>query len=303
MSKKSCININFDSVASWGCRKPKGAEDPAFRCAERFFDIAEKYGFKYTIFINGNDLEDPRAKEKVKKWAEAGHEIGNHSYSHKLNLGSLDRAELETEVMRSHEVISKATGREPRGFVAPAWSFSEDLTVVLKKNGYLYDTSVFPSYFMWAASLKLWWNLRNSESGKNVFNRKDRGMNLFGKREPFFSKGLLIIPLPVTPVLRIPCWHTMSMLLPKGVFGKVLNSCLGLEYFYYLTHPADLIDKNDIPSGFENSEAIERINVPLEKKVELLCRSVEAILGRSDKMVTLEEIAREILDANSHIPE
>jgi hypothetical protein len=278
-------------------------EDPAFVCADRFFDLARNYNFKYTIFINGNDIECPKAAERVKRWAVEGHEIANHSYSHKLNLGSLRDEELEMEVMRSHEIIAKVTGKEPRGFVAPAWSFSEKLIKVLKKNGYLYDTSVFPSYFMWAASFKLWWNLRNDEQGKTIFKREDRMMNLLGSRKPFMSEGLLEIPLPVTPILRVPCWHTMSMLFPKPVFGRILDSCLDLDYFYYLLHPADMIDKNDIPVDFVDPRVIERIDIPVSHKAVLLGNSLEKIVSRSGELVTLEKIAREILNEGSYIRE
>jgi hypothetical protein len=301
MPIKSCININFDSINSWAFSRTKGTEDPAFVCAERFFELSRKFNFKYTIFVNGNDIECPKAAERVKQWASEGHEIANHSYSHKLNLGSLEDEEIEAEVMRSHEMIARITGKEPRGFVAPAWSFSEKLIKVLSRNGYLYDTSVFPSYFMWAASLKLWWNLRNDEQRKTIFKREDRMMNLLGGRKPFMLEGLLEIPLPVTPVLRIPCWHTMSMLFPKAVFGSVLDSCLGLDYFYYLLHPADLIGWSDIPEDFTNSRAIERINIPMARKAALIDNSLEKIVGRSGKIVTLEEIAREILDEGSYI--
>ena len=57
--------------------------DPSFLySAERFFELGSKYNFKYTIFIVGKDLENPEVAARVRSWAESGHEIGNHSYTH-----------------------------------------------------------------------------------------------------------------------------------------------------------------------------------------------------------------------------
>ena len=303
MAKKTCININFDSITSWLPleNKPIMLEDPAFYWSDRFFYISQKYDFKYTIFVNGIDLEHSLAREKVSQWSKEGHEIANHSYSHKLNLGSLSVDDIEDELMRSHEIISKVTGKEPRGFVAPGWSFSTNLMKILKKNGYLYDTSVFPSYFMWAASIKLWLKARENSRRRIILDRKDRLFNLFARRKPFMIEGMLTIPLPVTPFARIPCWHTMAMLLPQPVFGKVLNSCLKLDYFYYLLHPVDLMEQKDIPNDFGSSDPIERIDITLPEKIELLQRNLEKIIKKSAQITTLECIAKEILDENSYI--
>lgn len=109
------------------------------------------------------------------------------------------------------------------------------------------------------------------------------------------------MPLPVTPVLRIPCWHTMSFLLPKPVFRAVLGSCMDMEYFYYLLHPVDLIDRDDIPVEHRYIGNIERLDVPLTKKTDMLYENVDMIINRSLEVVTLKQIAEEIIDENSDI--
>lgn len=304
MPDKSCISIHLDSISGV---KPEDFCDPIFfNIADRFFELSNKYGFKYTIFIIGRDLKNPKIAERVKEWSRQGHEIGNHSYSHKLNLDSLSYNELEMEVMKSHELITKACGKAPRGFIAPAWAASDNLVDILLKNGYLYDTSVFPSYFMWLISAKIKKsNFRNNGSKMTVFRRRDLVANLFASTKPYFSDGrslvkrsadgLLIIPLPVTPILRIPCWHTMSFLLPRAIFNSVLNSCLTRKYFYYVLHPADLLDRDDILSGDRNIQNIDRLNFPLTKKMQMLHWSLEIIIKRSLKLVTFEQMAEEII--------
>ena len=157
MEKKLvAMNINFDSLF-WPLSIDRHRfTDPFFlKTADRFLALATQNNFKFTIFIVGKDLENPEVAARVKSWSEAGHEIGNHSYTHNPNLGSLPREQMEYEVMKSHELITKYTGKEPRGFISPSWSTSGDLIDILIKNNYLYDTSIFPSYFQYLILLKL----------------------------------------------------------------------------------------------------------------------------------------------------
>lgn len=313
MSAKSCININFDSLGWALSTNPKDFLDPTFfHIADRFFELSNKYDFKCTILIIGRDLENLEVAERVKEWSRQGHEIGNHSYNHKQNLGYLNYNEIETEVMKSHELIAKICGKEPKGFIAPAWAASTNLIDILLKNGYLYDTSLFPSYFMWLASMKVWWNFRNDNRRFTVLQRRDRMANLFASRKPFFSNGaslikkdnagLLMMPLPVTPVLRIPCWHTMSFLLPRNFFNAVLNSCLTQKYFYYVLHPTDFLDRGDIPVNNRHIRNLERVDISLEKKIQMLHICIETIIKRSQNIVTLEQIAKEIINERTSNP-
>lgn len=306
MSDKSCFNIHFDSLASSGLTSSGNFPDPSFfNIADRFFELSTRYGFKYTISIIGRDLENPETARRVKAWSDAGHEIANHSYNHRENLGCLDYNELEMEVMKSHEIIAKVCGKEPKGFVAPGWATSTNLVTLLLKHDYLYDTSVFPSYFMWLLLARIYWNCKNSDRKNTLLQRSDWTANLFAGRKPYFSDGkslvkketggLLIIPLPATPILRIPCWHSMAFLLPKIVFNSVLASCLSQKYFYYVLHPADMLDKNDIPVNAGNTEYIYRLDVPLAEKTRMFNKSIEQILGHSSSIATLEQIAKEII--------
>jgi hypothetical protein len=143
--------------------------------------------------------------------------------------------------MKAHELISRACGEEPRGFIAPAWATSPALLRVLARNQYLYDTSQFSSYLMWLIALKLWWNFRGDPRQKAMIQRKDWLHNLFGKIHPFrvypdptaeaSPNGMIILPLPVIPFLRLPCWHTFSFFLPTAFYEWVLHRALKAEYF------------------------------------------------------------------------
>jgi chitin deacetylase len=90
---------------------------------ERVLDVLKKYNVKATFFMEGDQVEFRGAI--AKKVLEAGHEIGNHTYSH-MNFYAYKKDDREKvlarEIQKSGEFIFKATGvktillRMPNGF-------------------------------------------------------------------------------------------------------------------------------------------------------------------------------------------
>lgn len=309
---KVAMNINFDSLG-WSLDADRaGFRDPSFtNVADRFFDLSARYDFRYTIFIIGRDLESPEARARVRDWAAAGHEIGNHSYNHRQNLGALPLAEMRDEVMRSHDSIASAIGTEPKGFIAPCWSTSSELVGVLQDAGYLYDTSVFPSYFMWLILAKLWLNFRGDPRRQEFLQRRDALANLIASRRPYLASrrslhqpqedGVLILPVPVSPALRIPCWHTARFVLPKWMYRHAFRTSRQARYFYYLMHPADLSDPRDLQDlGLEISN-LERWEVSLPRKLDLLTEVLDALRASGVQFVTLREMAEDIIRRREYV--
>jgi len=303
----SNININFDSLGWALQRDPREFDDPTFfTVADRFLDLADRYDFRYTIFLIGKDLENPAVAKVVKEWQDRGHEIGNHSYHHKPGFGALSYDETRAEVMASHAAITSACKKDPVGFIAPGWAISKNLIRILIENHYRYDTSLFPSWFMYIAQAKFVWNFRNDARKYEILKRSDYAANLLGSSRPFFTDGnslyssqdhgrLLILPLPATRFLKIPCWHTMKFLLPSPVYSHALDRTLDREYFYYLVHPTDLMDLNDVPPEYrEKAKVLERMEVPLSVKSGMMEKTISAIVKRSSRMMTLSEISDRI---------
>ncbi|HEY9577786.1 MAG TPA: polysaccharide deacetylase family protein [Pseudobacillus sp.] len=81
------------------------------------------------FFVNGKYLENDENKRMLKKIAQMGFEIGNHTYSHK-DLKSLSEAEQKEEILKVNEMVGKITGKRPVFFRAPFGSntdFSKQL--------------------------------------------------------------------------------------------------------------------------------------------------------------------------------
>ncbi len=82
----------------------------------------------------------------MQRIAREGHELGSHSYWHRL-VYTMTPDALREDLRRAREVIEAAAGVRVRGFRAPSWSITEAslwALDVLIEQGYDYDASIFP---------------------------------------------------------------------------------------------------------------------------------------------------------------
>lgn len=98
--------------------------------------LAEK-GVKATFFIVGGMAENN--PDILRRIAEEGHEIQNHTYSHR-NLRYLQDIEIEQELVRTAAIIGKLTGRSTRFFRPPGGHQNGNLHSAAGKFGF---SSVF----------------------------------------------------------------------------------------------------------------------------------------------------------------
>jgi peptidoglycan/xylan/chitin deacetylase (PgdA/CDA1 family) len=83
---------------------------------ERILEILEVEGIGATFFMVGSYVA--RFPECAAAVARAGHEIGNHTYSH-VKLHRIGPRRTTDEIRQAHEAIVWATGATPRSFRAP----------------------------------------------------------------------------------------------------------------------------------------------------------------------------------------
>jgi len=299
------LNINFDSLSE--CLRLGGVAvdhrtfvDPCFGAiVDRFRRLADEYGAPLTIYAIGRDLLSPSHRRRVSEWAEEGHEIGNHTWSHPQTLSNMSLAETRREIEAAHDIIGEAAGRAPRGFIAPAWSTSPFVVQVLTELNYRYDTSLTPSWVQLIALLKL--RLNSSARASVPVLRRDLPGLLWGCRSPYRATaarpwqpnktGLPMLPLP-TGRFRLPVWHTMSFVLSERRWESLLRKAMTTnQAFYYLMHPVDLLDPDTDLVGLPDAvRKIERIMIPLKEKMALLRRSLDVLAERGE-FVTMERLA------------
>ncbi len=106
---------------------------------ERILALLKRQKIRSTWFVPGHTIESYPVS--VAAVHAAGHEIGNHGWTHRVPA-SLGRAEEERELVRGNAAIRKLTGRDPRGYRSPAWDLSPHSLELLLKHGFLYDSSL-----------------------------------------------------------------------------------------------------------------------------------------------------------------
>ncbi len=102
--------------------------DPAW--TPRILDLLSARGVRGTFFLVGQRAA--RAPEVVRAIAQAGHEVANHSWSHRSLWVSGPRR-TEREIRRAHLLLSELAGREPRHFRPPWGMVNAAMFVALRR--------------------------------------------------------------------------------------------------------------------------------------------------------------------------
>lgn len=83
---------------------------------DRLIEILDTYQVKATFFMVGSWVE--KYPDSVKKFAEHGHEIMNHSDTHP-HINQLSEEKIKEEIVRCADKIEAVTGRRPTLFRGP----------------------------------------------------------------------------------------------------------------------------------------------------------------------------------------
>ena len=107
----------------------------------RILKMLDHYEVPATFFVTGVDaLLHPEMLAAILK--SGRNEVGIHGWIHEFppRLGS--EAEEERLLDQALEYLTKATGKRPVGYRAPSWAFSPYTLDLIRKKGFLYDSSL-----------------------------------------------------------------------------------------------------------------------------------------------------------------
>jgi peptidoglycan-N-acetylglucosamine deacetylase len=102
--------------------------DPEF--TPRVLALLEGAGVRATFFVVG--ARAARAPDLVRAMAAAGHELGNHTWSHR-NLWTCGPRRTESEIRRAHELLAELGGRSPALFRPPWGAVNVAMFPVLRR--------------------------------------------------------------------------------------------------------------------------------------------------------------------------
>ncbi len=107
----------------------------------RILDMLDRYQIPASFFIPAvSALIHPEMIPAILK--SGRHEIGVHGWIHESLPALNNAAEEERLLNQAIDYLTKASGKRPVGYRAPAWAFSQYTLGLLKKAGFLYDSSL-----------------------------------------------------------------------------------------------------------------------------------------------------------------
>jgi polysaccharide deacetylase family protein (PEP-CTERM system associated) len=111
---------------------------------QRILRSLERHNAKATFFVLGYVAE--RHPALALEIDAAGHEIGSHSYWHRL-VYDLTPDEFREDLRRSRDVLQNIVGKPVRAFRSPSFSITKRslwALEILSEEGFTVDSSVFP---------------------------------------------------------------------------------------------------------------------------------------------------------------
>jgi peptidoglycan/xylan/chitin deacetylase (PgdA/CDA1 family) len=300
-AKLCAVSVDLDEIPFYfqihGLTASSLAANAVFDTAlDRLESWAASLSIPLTLFAIGATLERAENGPKLRRLAALGHEIGNHTLSHRYELTRLSRAEMEGEVVRAQDVIERACGVRPLGFRAPGYTVSDELLDVVAHAGFRYDSSVFPCPSYWALKAAAMALIR--ARGRRSHSILDTPRVLTAPTQPYrigapyWSRGdgLLELPVQVTRGLRlafIGTWLTMAG--PRGA-RQLTRMVLGDRLVNLELHGIDVLDANDGLS--ELSVHQPDVKVASTRKLETLTAVVHTLRDAGYRFVRLDEAAR-----------
>ncbi len=139
-------------------------DGPHPRYTKQILDILEKYGVKATFFFVGQNIDYyPDAARAV---VEAGHEIGNHTYTHN-RVKRMTEDEVLNEMTRCDDVIYSLGEYQTVLFRPPEGAFGEAVENSASALGY--------SVILWSVDTRDWAHSSPAEIYENVTQNIDSG--------------------------------------------------------------------------------------------------------------------------------
>jgi hypothetical protein len=264
---KPIASLSLDLDNEWSYLKTRG--DPSWealpsyldRVVPRVLDMLARRGLRITFFVVGQDAALERNREPLRRLADAGHEIGNHSHRHEPWLHLYSEEELERELAQAEEHIEAATGRRPVAFRGPGYSVSPAVLRILARRGYCCDASTFPTFIGPLARAYYFMAARLSKEERRrraaLFGSLGDGLRPLRAYRWRLPEGMLIeIPVTTLPLLRLPIHLSyvlylsgFSAALARAYFELALRLCrLTRVQPSLLLHPLDFLGAEDAPS-------------------------------------------------------
>lgn len=222
---------NKNSVYS-GIELPEGIE--------RSIDFFKKRDIKAVYFCVAADFENGKYSYLLKKLIDNGHEIASHSYSHPQGFRLLSVTEKKKEILLSKKLLEDLSDSKIFGFRAPGWNIDDETMIILKECGYLYDSSIFPTFIMPALKMMHYMSMKR----RTTEERTTMGLlkYMLYSIEPHITKDKLFeFPIQVSTFLRLPFFATFYLQYPK-LSNYLFSQISHKTFINFQMHLSDFAD-------------------------------------------------------------
>jgi hypothetical protein len=287
-----------------GSRRSSGYTHAEMRIGlENFSRFLEPYHAKATLFMVGNDFKYTENIDPIKTMADDAHEIANHTLTHAQGFRLLSTEKKEAEIAGMENLCEQQIGRLPVGFRSPGWNMGDDALQILKRRGYLYDSSVFPTSLTPLLKMMHWITMRS----RDQIERTTLGhiKYMFAPTNPYkteinnFSKkgenGIIEFPVTVTPIFRLPFFATFLVSTGMMVFRCSFESLKLIKRpLQFQFHLSDFVDYNhpdladQVPVDGQGLYVPNALRMPLSAKMPLF-QQVMDLISKDYNFNTLAE--------------
>lgn len=313
---EGAVSCDVDTLASiykgHGLRRETYTYSELHMGLENFCRFLEPFGIKATLFMVGQDFLQPKNIPYIRSTARQGHEIANHTHTHAQGFRLMDLEEKEKEIAQMEQICEEVTGKRPLGFRSPGWNIGDDAIPILKRRGYLYDSSLFPCVLNPLLKALHW----RSTRARSRLDRTTLGRlrYMVAPTRPYRIQGnhldrrgnddLLEFPVTVVPVLRLPFFATFLLSTGLECFKVCYRLLKSLRHpIQYQFHLSDFVDYNhpDLKDQVPKDDGVyvpRALHTPLKKKWEIFETALE-IIARDYSFRTLENWATRSLKDSS----
>jgi peptidoglycan/xylan/chitin deacetylase (PgdA/CDA1 family) len=254
----ACLTLDLEN--NWEFEAP-GLRYATFEHLEDYVDLLDALDLPLSVFVVGETVEErPDALDRLADRLDV--EFHLHSYSHDLS----GTADLEREVRLGRAAFESHFGRPPAGYRATQGRIDPDEFRTLESAGFLFDSSVFPSY------------------RPGTYNNLDAPIEPY---RPAGSDSLLEIPVGVLPGLRVPV--SQAYLKAAGTPLLALLRHLPLpEVVVFNTHLQDLYHT----PAHERLGAVKRLfyGRNMDRAEDVFRRTVRTLRRRGYSFVRMTDV-------------
>ena len=280
--------------------------DPIHQIAlSRFFDLFDELGINATLFVITHYLANHSVTDALKRGISAGHELASHTHHHPYDVRSLSASRIEQEITQSVVELEAKVGKRPIGVRAPGYNVGAAILDCLEKQGFLYDSSIFPCPPYYFAKAAIMGTMR-------VFGRRSRSSltdprGLLAPTQPYrphhekfhrasstHHRSLWEIPMCVLPWSRFPIIGTSLTLIGSRGFSVVYPMLRRSQRYLNLEfHGIDLLDHTDKGVSPELVERQPDLRRPVSEKMQIF-RSVFQRIQNDYQTGTLAEMVQKL---------